>query len=192
MMSNHPAIKTRFLYLAILFLPFFMFYWIAPWASKQTIGNDYCFFPIQNQLYMLFSLKTGSFPLFIPGFFIGHSFAALTLGQIFHPFTHIAALLPGYWQGQALEWNTCLRLLSLGLSQCLLFAFLTRLNLRTAMAFLISFITVYNLRMLDLFRYGASLEAFTAHLMLISTLGLWYLQPRGQKRYPFLIIIFSY
>ena len=192
MPNQTNASIPRTYYLAILFLPFFIFYWIAPFISKYTLGNDYCFYPIQNQMYLLFSLKTGSFPLFIPGFDIGHSFSALTLGQIFHPITHIAAMLPGYWQGQALEWNTVLRLLSLGLSQCLLFALLIRMNLRPGMAFPVSFITTYNLRMLDLFRYGASLEAFTAHLMLIATLGLWYLQPRAQKHAPLLVILLTY
>ncbi len=191
-MPDRPISKTRFLFVAMFFLPFFLFYWMAPFVSKYTLGNDYCFYPIQNQMYLLFSIKTGSFPLFIPGFSLGHSSAALTLGQIFHPFPHIAAMLPGYWQGQALEWNTCLRLLSLGLSHCLLFTFLTKLNLTKTASFLISFITVYNLRMLDLFRYGASLEAYTAHLMLISALGLWHLQSEEQKRCPFLIVIFSY
>ncbi len=192
MTPNHPTPKTWCFFMTVLLLPFFMFYWIAPFVSNYTLGNDYCFYPVQNQMYMLFSLRMESFPLFIPGFFIGHSFTALTLGQIFHPFTYLASMLPGYWQGQALEWNTLLRLLSLGVSQALLCVFLTHLHLRQNLAFLLSFITVYNLRMLDLFRYGASLEAYTAHLMLISSLGLWYLQPRGQKHHTFLVILFTY
>ncbi|MCK5215916.1 MAG: YfhO family protein [Candidatus Omnitrophica bacterium] len=192
--SDHQKPNTCFRTLQIAFmlgLPFVMFYWMVPFLSKHSLGNDYVHFPIENQMCLLFSLKAGTFPLFIPGFFIGHSFAALTLGQMFHPLPHMASFLPGYWGGQALEWNTFLRLLSLGIAQAMLFIFLIRLKLRPAMSFLITFITVYNLRMLDVFRYGASLEAYTAHLMLIATIGSWYLQPR-QKLKPLLMVVFTY
>ena len=40
-------------------------------------------------------------------------------------------------------------------------------------AFIFSFIAVYNLRMLDMFRYGASLENYTAFLLLVAAL-IWY------------------
>ncbi len=47
--------------------------------------------------------------------------------------------------------------------------FLRRLRLSTALAFVFSFITVYNLRMLDMFRYGASLENYVGFVMLSDT-----------------------
>jgi len=160
-----------------LLLPFLVLYWTSPFFSKLTIGNDYPVFSIFNQMELMFSLKLGSFPLYIPGYAGGTSFATLTLGQIFHPISRLAAMLPGYWDGKALELNTLLRFLSLGLTQIVLFYFLRALKLKKTMAFLLSFVTVYNLRMLDLFRYGASLETYTAHLLLYTFIAWYYIKP---------------
>ncbi|MGB5616556.1 MAG: YfhO family protein [Desulfobacterales bacterium] len=148
-------------------------------------------FPIQHQLELMFSIKTGSFPLFVPGFSGGQSSSALTLSQIYHPISHIASILPDYWNGKALEWNTFLRLLSLGLAQFSLFFFLRCLKVGTAAAFVLSVIAVYNLRMLDLFRYGASLESWTGFIFLFSTIGTHYLRPTSFKS-QFLIICSTY
>ena len=140
---------------------------------------------------LMFSLKTGSFPLYVPGFAGGQSASALTLGQIYHPISHIASILSGYWNGKALQWNTFLRLLSLCLAQMALFGFLRRLRFKTLMAFILSFVTVYNLRMLDLFRYGASLESWTGHIFLCSAIGWYCLDPTKRFR-PLLIIAATY
>jgi len=148
-------------------------------------------FPIQHQQELMFSIKTGSFPLFVPGFSGGQSSSALTLSQIYHPISHIASILPGYWNGKALEWNTFLRLLSLGLAQFSLFAFLRCLKVGTPSAFVLSVITVYNLRMLDLFRYGASLESWTGFIFLFTTIGTHYLRSTPFKS-RFLIICSTY
>jgi len=164
-----------------------MFYWMIPFVSKWVLGNDYIAIPVLHQLELMFALKTGTFPLFIPGFAGGHSASALTLGQLFHPISHIVVNLPGYWNGKALEWNTLFRLISLGLAHLMIFRFLRRLNLESFKAFIISFITVYNLRMLDLFRYGASLESWTGHLFLCMALAEYYLHPTKVKG-PLLII----
>lgn len=126
---------------------------------------------------LLFSIKTGSFPLYIPGYALGHSSSALTLGQVFHPISHIASMLPGYWNGKALEWNTFLRLLSLGLTHLALFVFLQNIRLNTLFSFLLSCITVYNLRMLDLFRFGASLETYTGFVFLCTAIGWYFIRP---------------
>ena len=128
----------------------------------------------------MFSLKSGSFPLYVPGFVGGQSASALTLGQIYHPISHIAALMPGYWNGKALEWNTLLRLLSIGFTHLIIFLLLMDLGTGVLFAFILSFVTVYNLRMLDLFRYGASLESWTGHLLLCGVIGLFCI--RKNKR----------
>ena len=122
-----------------------------------------------------FSIMHGSFPLYVPGHAGGTSASALTLGQIFHPISHIAALLPGYWTGKALVWNTLLRLLSIGFTHLVLFYFLRRLKLRANISLILSFITIYNLRMLDMFRYGASLENYTAFLLLCVAIAWYYI-----------------
>ena len=172
-----PLKKAVFIQMFFLVIPFVLMFWLCPFVSSGTLGNDYAMFPIQHQLELMFSVKTGSFPLYVPGFSGGQSSSALTLSQIYHPISHVASLLPNYWNGKALEWNTFLRLISLGLAHISLFIFLRYLKVEVAAAFVLSFITVYNLRMLDLFRYGASLESWTGFIFLVSTLGYQYLKP---------------
>ena len=176
-----------FLYGLILILPFALFYWIMPFVSSRVIGNDYPRYSIQDQMELMFALKTGTWALFVPGFAAGQSAAALTQGQIFHPQAHLAALLPGYWDGLALEWNTFLRLVSLGVAHVLLFAFMRQLRLGRLMGFLLSLIVVYNLRMLDMFRYGAALESYSGFLLLCVSIG-WYCLAPTKCRGPLCII----
>jgi hypothetical protein len=190
--SSNPAPASIIsLYLTILFLPFLMFHWMVPFVSDMVLGNDYPRFSIQHQMELMFSMKTGSFPLYVPGFAGGQSASALTLGQIFHPISHIAALLPGYWNGKALEWNTFLRLVSLAAAQLVLFAFLIRLSLSSLMSFTISTITVYNFQTLFNFHTGASLESWTGLLFLCAAIGLYRLKPT-KWRGPLFIIGSTY
>lgn len=126
---------------------------------------------------LLFSIKNGSFPLYSPGYAMGQSSIALTWSQIFHPIAFLAYIMPGYWSGKALHWHTFYKILSLGLTQLALFVVLRALRLNTILSFLLSFITVYNLRMLDLIRFGPSLEAFTAHLLLCAAASWLFLYP---------------
>jgi hypothetical protein len=173
-----PEEKTPFsIYVIILLLPFLLLYWMIPFVSSLTIGNDYPIYSIQWQMELLFSIKTGSFPLYAPGFAFGHSSSAMTLAQIYHPLTYISSHLPGYWSGKALQLNTLLRLLSLGLAQLALFAFLRKIRVNTLFSFLLSCIAVYNLRMLDMFRFGASLETYTGFLFLCTAIGWYFLKP---------------
>ena len=175
------SVKKRagifFLYSATLLLPFVVFHWTLPFFSDHIIGNDYTMFSPPQQMELQYSIKHGTWPLFSPGFAGGRPAAALTLGQLFHPISHIAAAIPGYWDGDALNITTLLRLLSLGLAQLALLVLLRKLSLRTDLAFIISFITVYNMRMLDTFRFGASLESYTGHIFLFTALALYYLKP---------------
>lgn len=158
-------------------LPFIALYWLTPLYGKLTIDNDYPIYSIQQQMELQYSLVHGSFPLFSPGFAGGRSSAALTLGQMFHPLSHLAAHSFGYWDGHALEWNTFWRLVSLGLTQLVLFNLLRKLQLRIDFAFILSFLTVYNQRMLDMFRYGASLESYTGFLLLCAAMAYFYVAP---------------
>ena len=169
---------SRFVFaLSFLVLPFVILYWMVPVFSNLTIGNDYSVYPIQAQMELAYSMEYDSFPLYAPGFAGGQSAAALTLGQIYHPISFIARMLPGYWDGDALKVNTFLRLLSLGVCHLFVFYLLRRLGLNVVSSLVLSFITVYNLRMLDLFRYGASLENHTAFIILSALIVLRYLSP---------------
>ncbi len=99
--------------------------------------------------------------------------------------------MPGYWNGKALQWYEFFKILSIGITQLFLFLFLKRLELNTFFSFLISFITVYNLRMLDLFRFGASLEAYTGYILLCVAIGWYYVQPKRIIG-PLSIIVMTY
>lgn len=161
---------------SILVLPFLVLIWLIPIFSVYTIGNDYAGYSINQQMELMFSIKSLTYPLFVPGFEGGHSSAALTLGQLWHPISRIASISPGYWNGHALEWGTFYRLLSLGVANLVIFHLLNKLNITPVMSFILSFIAIYNLRMLDLFRYGASLEAYSGLFFLMAAIGFHYLQ----------------
>ena len=165
--------------LILVLLPFGVFFWLTPFLGDLTLGNDYGLYSIEQQLETQYSLRHGSFPLYAPGFAGGQSASALTLGQIFHPLPHIAARLPGYWLGQALEWSTFLRLVMLGVAHLGVYLLLLRAGLSRLASFILSVSAVYNLRMLDMFRYGASLENYTGLLYLATAAGWYWLRPRG-------------
>jgi hypothetical protein len=185
---DRPAYIPRLLViLVLLLLPFIVFFWMVPFVGKYTLGNDYQKYWINMQLHLRFSLEHGTFPLYAPGFNAGWTSSALTLGQMYHPISWIAASVPGYWQGYAADIGTFLRLISLGLCNVVIYLFLRRLRLGAAMAFVISFITVYNLRMLDMFRYAASLENYTAFLMLCAAIGWSFLTDK--KKLSFVLIV---
>jgi len=86
-------------------------------------------------------------------------------------------IMPGYWDGNAIEWNTFFKLLSFGFTQLILFIFLRKVRLSLLFSFLLSFITVYNLRLLELLRDGANLEAYTGYLILCTVIGLQFISP---------------
>ncbi len=177
--------------LLIVAAPWAMFHWLTPFVSSATLGNDYQSFHIDQQMELMFSLWSGSFPLYMPGFRAGAPSSALTLGQLFHPLPYLASLFPGYWRGDALEILTALRLVSLSVAQLFLFGFFRKMRLGPGLAFVLSFVAVYNLRMLDLFRYGASLENYVGFLLLVSALGGYWRAP-GRFRWPMLISLSTY
>jgi hypothetical protein len=171
------------LYLIIFLLPFIVLYWFVPFFSTLSVGSDYQSYGIENQMELLFSIEKGSFPLYSPGYALGQSSIALTWSQIFHPIAFLAYIMPGYWNGKALYWHSFYKLLSLGGTHLVLFVLLRRLKLNTVFAFVVSFVTVYNLRMLDLIRFGPALEAFTANLLLCASLS-WFMLYPSQVRGP--------
>lgn len=174
----------------MLALPFLFFYWLTPFVSDQTLGSDYINYHIYHQLDLLFSVKTGAFPLFAPACYYGQS-SAYPHAQLYHPLGYLASLMPGFWQGYSLEWLTLFRLIILALCHFCLYQFLARLPLSRFMAFIISLITVYNLRMLDLFWNVIALEAYTGTLLLCSAIGCYFLKTT-RRQGPLLIIGAAY
>ena len=168
-----------------------MFAWMVPFISPWTIGNDYLVFCPGAQLDLMWSVWKGTFPLYMPGFAGGHSTAAMTLGQLYHPIPWISSLMPGFWRGHALDWNSLYRVLSLGVAHLGLFKLCRRLRVNPLPAFLLTFPVVYNQRMLDSFRYGASLDGYSAMLFVATAGGFVYLEHRA-KRAVFLLGFSTY
>jgi len=188
----------------LLALPFGVFYWANPlftdkYPAINTLGNDYAYFSIQEQYELQFSLWHGTVPLYVPGYYGGQSASALTLGQFFHPLSHLASLMPQYWDtahpdgwdGHALQDNTLLRLLSLGITQLVLYRLIRGWGGDLVLSFALSWVTVYNMRMLDAFLYGASLENFTALLLLAAAI-LWTCDHPARRAGPIWMVICTY
>ncbi|MBV9080263.1 MAG: hypothetical protein JO102_03995 [Elusimicrobia bacterium] len=181
----HPI----FIFAIAVYLPLcVLLRWLNPWYSNLTIGRDYVYFGITQQMEYLFALRTGTFPLFIPGFGGGQSSAAMTLGGLFHPLTYIEALVPAYWHGSALNVTTVVRLISLGFTQMAVYGFFRRLGFDRPKAFLLSFIAVYNLRMVDNFRWSASLETWTGINLACAAIGYYCATPKSRLA-PFMVIL---
>src|SRR6056297_924690 len=189
-MTIQITAKKTWLPAVILLLPFLMFYWMLPFVSGQMLGTDYINYHVFHQLDLLFSIKTGSFPLYAPACYYGQS-SVYPHAQLYHPLGYLASLMPGFWNGCSLEWLTLFRLLCLGICHFCLFRFLRKMNLHPPAAFLISLITVYNLRMLALFWNVIALESYTGTLFLCAAIGFYYLKPTGWRG-PLLVVTAFY
>lgn len=160
--------------------------------SAVTLSNDYGVFTSLAQMYTLFSLKYGSHPLFVPWFWHGQSVTSNTLIQLWHPITLILPHFDVYWQGGALKMASFVQVLSLGLGQAFLYLLLRKLAPSRFLAFIFSFIAIYNIRMLESFRYQASLEAYTGMIFTCVAIGFFYLSfSRRNTFWNGLLITFS-
>jgi hypothetical protein len=180
------ATSRRTIYLGFFILPFLMLAWLCPFAGSKTIGFDYTVYSPMAQLDLMWSAWNGTFPLYMPGFAYGHSTAAMTLGQLYHPLSWLSSMMPGYWHGAAIEWNTFFHLISLGFVQLIVFHLCRRLAMTPFMAFFTSIPVIYNLRMLDSLRYGASMEGYTGMLLSAAAAAFVYLDPTSKRKIAFL------
>lgn len=161
-------------WLLFLALPFAVLWRIAPGFSHLTIGNDYTLYPIDGQLEFIWSWSNGMMPVFVPGFDGGNTSAAMTLGQAWHPITWICALIPQFKTGGAEVVVTILRMLELGFTHAIVHRASRRSGLGRVSSFLLSFVVVFNARMLDSFRYGPSLEGYCGMLLACATFASGY------------------
>ncbi|HEX2924554.1 MAG TPA: hypothetical protein VHS28_11090 [Chloroflexota bacterium] len=177
---------------ACMILPLIMFWWLHPVSTFLGLDKTYYSWAIFGQDYpnsvkalqlVSCSKEWGSFPLYMPDFWQGSSTAMATQAKLFHPNGLLMPHLPGFWSGYALAWNTLLLLASLAAAHMALYALLARLCPRRTLAFVFSLTATYNLRMLDCFRYLASLEAYTGLLFLTAALGFLYLAGHSRKRF---------
>lgn len=179
------------LYAAMLMLPFAVLYYYLPLPGWHMIGNDYIDAAIADQLKLFYSITHGSFPLYVPGFYQGHTASALTLGQAYHPLPWLSQLFPGYWDGYALAINTWLRMLTLAVAHIALYRLFLKLDTAPFWAFCCSFIAVYNMRMLDCFRYSAALESYTGMIFCCAAAGFMWLFPHTH-RYKLALVASAY
>jgi len=183
-----PRWGERGWYLLALVQPFLLLWWLVPGITGWTIGNDYQVYAIEYQLELLYSVFSGSYPLYVPGFHHGQSAAALSLGGLHHPIAWICGMMPGYWQGHALSWNTLFRLVTLGLAHLALWRLLRAFGLPLWLGWLLSTLAVYNLRMLDMFRFAATLEAWTGTWFVVAAAG-WLWLDRRSRVAPFALVV---
>lgn len=148
-----------------LLLPFAVLWKIAPGFTETTIGNDYTVYPLDGQIELLWAWSKGMFPLYIPGFDGGNTIAAMTLAQVWHPITWLCGLIPPFRTGSAEVVVTVLRLLELGFTHAIVYRATRESGLRRTSSFVLSFVVVFNGRMLDSFRYGPSLEGYCGMLL---------------------------
>ncbi|MFO8048431.1 MAG: discoidin domain-containing protein [Desulfosudaceae bacterium] len=172
----------------IIILPFLLFYWMVPFVSGHMLGSDYINYHVYHQLDLLFSIKSGSFPLYAPACYYGQS-STYPHAQLYHPVIYLASLMPAFWQGYSLEWLTLFRLLSLAACHLLLYRFLKKIGLKTPAAWLISLVTVYNLAMLALFWNAVALESYTGTLFLCVAIGWYYLEP--ERRFGTILVVLA-
>lgn len=160
--------------LILLFLPFLIFHWLT--FGDKTIGGPDYYYIGTAQYETQFAIKKKTFPLYLPGLCGGASSFAEPRVQLFHPISIIAANMPGYWEGNYRKITTVLKLFSLGVTQIIIFFFLRELKLNTFFSFIFSFITVYNLKMLDIFRFF-TVESYIGHLLLAISTMWYYIRP---------------
>jgi len=170
-------------------MPWIVFFWLVPGFSSLTIGNDYPVFSILAQIDILYSFKTGAFPLIVPGPENGVPVGGLTLGGLFHPQTYLSSIIPGFWDGKALQIVTVFRLLFLGIAHLALFRIFLKLKLSKIGAAMISSLPLYNLKALDSFRYGASFENYIGFIFVVCS--VFFLRMRQLNREPVLISWYS-
>lgn len=165
-----PAWERYGVGILLVLLPFGVFWWMCPFFGPGVLGVDYGIFAPLSQMDYLAHMKVcGLFPLFRPAQSGGISMAALTMAQAYHPLPYLSAMMPGYFTGYALEWNTFWRFLSLGLAHLCLYRVLRRMGIAASIAFLGSFVAVYNhSTTANCLIYGAANENLVGYLFLVA------------------------
>lgn len=174
------ALRRHYILIIISILPLLMFHWMLPFITDVTPGHTFAHYLMLVQTEYMFALRTGTFPLSIVWNDIQSSLPS-GFGGIYHPVTHIIALLPGYCAGMVMEWNVLMRLLTVLLTHIVLYKFLRVIKADVVLAFFLSTTTVYSLRILFSFYYGVGLEAWTGHLLLCAAIGFYCLKPSRVK-----------
>lgn len=185
------ALRKRYCLLIIIsLLPFVMFHWMLPFITEIAPGHIFVKHYNWLQTEYMFALRTGTFPLNLI-FGYDQSNVGAPHSLIYLPIPYIAALIPGYWTGQAIHINILLHLLTIPVAHYVLYMFLRKINLTKAIAFFLSTATVYCPRILFPFFYGFALQAWTGHLILCAAISFYCLK-RSKTKGPLSIIGATY
>lgn len=141
---------------------------VLPWAvfcflwwvgGHETLGADYAPSQPGHQLLFMQYFRSGYWPLWAPAESGGIPFATYILAQQYSPFTWLFMLFDAAYDGLLVEMLTFLRIALLGMSGFATYLLARRLNLGWTAGLLCGVAYVFNLRMLDSFRYGSGLDA---------------------------------
>ncbi|HSW47135.1 MAG TPA: hypothetical protein VLM89_16345 [Phycisphaerae bacterium] len=164
--------------LLLILLPFIVYTPLWSPADRITLGMDYPDFQPGQQLLFLQSLRDGLFPLWAPGDAGGVPFAVYFIAQQYSPVTWVLGALDATYDGLLLDLLTFWRLGLLGMSAFFCYLVARRLGCSTLPGIAAGFIYVFNLRMLDCFRYGSGLDAAVWLPVLVWLVDLIVERPR--------------
>ena len=151
---------SRHLLVALLFLilPHLVYAFLWWGESPQTLGNDYTSHQPGQQLLFMQSIRDGYFPLWAPAESGGMPFAGYLFTGAYSPITWLLLGCDAFFEGHQLTILTHLRLLALSMSGFFTYLILRRFDLATLPAVVGASVFIFNLRMLDAFRFAMALD----------------------------------
>ncbi len=141
-----------------MMLPLMVYHFLWWVGGHETLGADYAPSQPGHQLLFMQTIRDGFWPLWAPGDSGGIPFAAYFLTQQYSPVTWLMMLFDASFNGLQVEMLTFLRIGLLGMSGFATYLLARRLSLSAIAGVLAGVIYVFNLRMLDCFRYGSALD----------------------------------
>ena len=154
-----------------------IFGWLI--LGSSTLGNDFQQAHITEALNLRFYLALGFEPMWAPHFSGGIPYYGLAMAQAFHFPGWLLSHLPGYFSGQAVVLFALKGILVLIFGHTVTYFSLRRItSLGPLLCYALSFLTIYNLSVLDAFRYGTALDAFVYAQCLILMLLVYLKEGR--------------
>ncbi|MCH8851784.1 MAG: hypothetical protein IID41_03930, partial [Planctomycetes bacterium] len=150
-----------YLLVALLFLilPHLIYAFLWWGESPQTLGNDYTMHQPGQQLLFMQSIRDGYFPLWAPSESGGMPFANYMFTGAYSPIVWVLLGCDAFFEGHQFTILTHLRLLALSMSGFFTYLILRRFDLATLPAVVGASVFIFNLRMLDAFRFAMALDA---------------------------------
>lgn len=153
--------RSQHLLVALLFLllPHLIYAFLWWGESPQTLGNDYIGHQPGEQLLFMQSIRDGYFPLWAPSESGGMPFANYMFTGAYSPIVWALMGCDAFFEGHQFTILTHLRLLALSMSGFFTYLILRRFDLATLPAVVGASVFIFNLRMLDAFRFAMALDA---------------------------------